>query len=126
MLNEYPRGHKPSRSLMSRSKIMAFAHLAGAGGRKHELVKHSSDVASLARRFAERARVGDAGFAAMAEWAGWLHDLGKYRDEFQDYLHGRRTRSLETQHSVFGAARAAVMNLPSAVALAILGHHAGI
>ena len=68
----------------------------------------------------------DSDFAALAEWAGWLHDLGKYRDEFQDYLLGRRQGGLETRHAVFGAAQSRRLNIPWAVAFSILGHHAGL
>src|SRR3954469_18370150 len=105
---------------------MALAHSAGADGRGHELLDHLRDVAALSRSFAGRMRPEDAEFAAMAEWAGWLHDLGKYREVFQAYLLGRRLGGKETQHAVFGAAHAASRGLPSAVALAILGHHVGL
>jgi CRISPR-associated endonuclease/helicase Cas3 len=105
---------------------MSLAHTGGPGGRGHDLVDHLRDVASRARRFAERARSDYLDFAAMAEWAGWLHDLGKYRAEFQLYLQGRRPGGTDTQHAVFGAARAAKVGLPCAVAMTILGHHAGL
>ena len=103
----------------------ALAHTGGAGGEDHDLVDHLRDVAVRARGFAEGAKAGDSDFAALAEWAGWLHDLGKYRDEFQDYLLGRREGGYETQHAVFGAAWS-WEELPRAVALAINGHHAGL
>jgi HD superfamily phosphohydrolase YqeK len=61
---------------------MWLAHMGGPGGRGHDLVDHLRDVASRARRFAERAPPDHLDFAAMAEWAGWLHDLRKYREEF--------------------------------------------
>jgi HD superfamily phosphohydrolase YqeK len=57
----------------------ALAHTGGAAGHDHALVDHLRDVASRARRFAEAAKPRDSDFAALAEWAGWLHDLGKYR-----------------------------------------------
>lgn len=104
----------------------AMAHTGGVGGTGHELIAHLRDTAARTRRFASTARPTDADFAALAAWAGWLHDLGKYRPEFQDYLFGRRAGGPETQHAVFGAGCAASRNLPSAVALAILGHHAGL
>ena len=103
----------------------ALAHTGGAGGKDHDLVDHLRDVAVRARRFAEGAKPTDSDFAALAEWGGWLHDLGKYRDEFQDYLLGRREGGRETQHAVFGAAWS-WEELPRAVALAINGHHAGL
>ncbi len=104
----------------------AYAHTNGAGGRPHDLIEHLRDTASQAQAFATEARPSDPSFSALASWAGWLHDLGKYRPEFQDYLFGRRPGGLETQHAVFGAARALKAGLPSAVCLAILGHHAGL
>jgi len=104
----------------------ALAHTGGAGGEGHDLVDHLRDVAVRARRFAEGAKPGDSDFAALAEWAGWLHDFGKYRDEFQDYLLGRRQGGLETQHAVFGAAQSRRLNIPWAVAFSVLGHHAGL
>lgn len=104
----------------------ALAHTGGLEGRGHDLVDHLRDVAGRARKFAEGAKPDDPDFALMAAWAGWLHDLGKYRDEFQQYLVGRRQGGVETQHSVFGAARARSLNLPWAVVLAVLGHHAGL
>jgi CRISPR-associated endonuclease/helicase Cas3 len=104
----------------------ALAHTGGAGGKVHDLVDHLRDVADRARRFAEEARPDDPDFAALAEWAGWLHDLGKYREEFQQYLLGRRRGGFETQHAVFGAAQSLRLTLPWAVAFSILGHHAGL
>jgi CRISPR-associated endonuclease/helicase Cas3 len=104
----------------------ALAHTGGPGDRGHDLVKHLRDVAARSRTFAEEAKSNDSGFAAMAEWAGWLHDLGKYREEFQQYLLGRRPGGPETRHSVFGAAQSRRLNIPWAVAFSVLGHHAGL
>ncbi|MDX2081416.1 MAG: CRISPR-associated helicase Cas3' [Terrimicrobiaceae bacterium] len=88
------------------------------------LATHLRNVAELAAQFA--APMGEAA-AAEARLAGLLHDLGKYREEFQAYLRGERTSSVETQHAVFGAAWAAEesQQLPF-TALAIGGHHAGL
>ncbi len=104
----------------------ALAHTGGAAGAGHDLVDHLRDVATRARRFAELAKPGDSDFAALAEWTGWLHDLGKYRDEVQQYLLGQRPGGLDTQHAVFGAAQSRRLSIPWAVALSVLGHHAGI
>ena len=103
----------------------ALAHTGGPTGRGHDLATHLRDVASRARTFAEAAKPEDLEFATLAEWAGWLHDLGKYREEFQQYLLGKRLKGSETQHAVFGAAWS-WEELPKAVALAINGHHAGL
>jgi CRISPR-associated endonuclease/helicase Cas3 len=58
--------------------------------------------------------------------AGLLHDLGKYRKEFQEYLLGRRSRSQETNHSVYGSAAALHHFYDNASAFVIAGHHAGL
>jgi CRISPR-associated endonuclease/helicase Cas3 len=104
----------------------AHAHRDGACGSSHDLVEHLADVATLAARNAVRARAGDAQFARLASAAGWLHDLGKYRREFQEYLYGMRDGGRETQHAVFGAAGCLHRKVPLSAVLAILGHHAGL
>lgn len=84
-----------------------YAHTAqGPDGRPDKdrsrwqlLRDHLGNVARIARRFA-----APLGLADEAELAGLLHDLGKYRDEFQAYLRGERGRSVETQHAIYGAA----------------------
>ena len=104
----------------------AIAHIDGHDGKDHLLILHLHDVAIATQSFAKAIRPDDTMFADLAAWAGWLHDLGKYRDEFQEYLRGRRRKSEATQHAVFGAAWAMQSGLPKAVALIILAHHAGL
>jgi CRISPR-associated endonuclease Cas3-HD len=86
------------------------------------LSTHLRKVAELAGKFAE-----PLGVAQEAQLAGLLHDLGKFRDEFQAYLRGERGSSIETQHAIFGAAWAAedARSLLAAT-LAVAGHHAGL
>ena len=86
------------------------------------LAVHLRNVADLAEKFAT-----PLGMVAEARIAGLLHDLGKYRVEFQSYLRGERSSSVETQHAIFGAAWAADEShqIPC-TALAIAGHHAGL
>ncbi len=108
------------------SMSKAAAHIDGHCGEDHELIDHLRDVSALARVLADRIRPGDVAFAQMAEWAGWIHDLGKYRTEFQDYLRGRRSKGVETQHAVYGAIWAWGKDFPRAISLAVLGHHAGL
>ena len=87
------------------------------------LAVHLRNVAELAAKFA-----APFGASEEARLAGLLHDLGKYRDEFQSYLRGELSSSSETQHAIFGAAWAADENRPQLFAskLAIAGHHAGL
>lgn len=84
---------------------------------------HLAAVADLAHRRAQQ--TGVPGLADAAWAAGWLHDLGKYRESFQDYICGRDLRGRSKAHKEAGAARAAkVGSLP--LAFAILGHHHGM
>jgi CRISPR-associated endonuclease/helicase Cas3 len=62
----------------------------------------------------------------MAWVAGLLHDLGKYRHEFQEYLNKERSPSSETVHAIYGAAAVGHRFDDLASAFAIAGHHAGL
>ena len=64
--------------------------------RWHPLAKHLRNVGDRAREFAEPL------LADSAEQAGLLHDLGKYRVAFQEYLAGKRPGSVETHHAAYG------------------------
>jgi CRISPR-associated endonuclease/helicase Cas3 len=89
------------------------------------LKDHLDNVAHLAKAFGAPLGLGDE-----AEVAGSLHDLGKYRQEFQSYLRGKRPGGPETQHAIFGAAwaleHAAQDNKLLGAALSVAGHHAGL
>lgn len=83
---------------------------------------HLQGVARRAKIMAELSGVAD--LPEAAETAGWLHDAGKYRQAFQDFIRGLPPRGSK-QHKEAGAAWAAKAgDLP--VTLAILGHHHGI
>ena len=84
------------------------------------LSEHLRNVADKAREFVE-----PLGFADVAKLAGLLHDLGKYRHSFQEYLAGERPGSVETHHAVYGAALAFQRNMLGP-AFAIAGHHVGL
>jgi CRISPR-associated endonuclease/helicase Cas3 len=92
-------------------------------GKWQPLNVHLQNVANLAAKFA-------APFDASEEarLAGLLHDLGKYRDEFQSYVRGERSSSVETQHAIFGATWAGDKSREQLLAskLAIAGHHSGL
>ncbi|MCX6972244.1 MAG: CRISPR-associated helicase Cas3' [Verrucomicrobia bacterium] len=85
-----------------------------------QLLKHHlRNVSDLAAKFAD-----PFGASEDARVAGLLHDLGKYRNEFQEYLRNERGSSSETQHAIFGAAWAMSRGLPAT--LPVAGHHAGL
>ncbi|MDD5007195.1 MAG: CRISPR-associated helicase Cas3' [Syntrophorhabdaceae bacterium] len=105
--------------------------------KRQPLKSHLTNVAKKALQFAEEAlriRLSDSDevkqwkevFHNTAWRAGLLHDLGKYRKEFQEYLFGLRNRSQETNHSVYGSAAACHHFNDDASAFAIAGHHAGL
>lgn len=89
------------------------------------LREHLKNVAEKARDFAKEARPGDVEFAEAAYAAGLLHDLGKYRSEFQEMIRNQRQKSEATRHKQMGAQYAlgkGRRDLP----FAIMGHHGGI
>lgn len=102
------------------------AHTPNACGRWQPLEEHLLQVAEAARVFADPFGAGE-----VAQWAGLLHDLGKYSPEFQQYLRacqratlglGPRPRPGSAPHKQAGAALASDRVLP-ALGFVILGHH---
>jgi len=92
------------------------------------LEDHRDHVADLARSFAEAFNSG-----SLAYLAGWLHDKGKERDSFQNYIlreNGIPTNGQsggEHEHSFVGGLIAAQKPLHSlALANIIMGHHRGL
>ncbi|HUJ10886.1 MAG TPA: CRISPR-associated helicase Cas3' [Verrucomicrobiae bacterium] len=96
-----------------------FAH-TNDNGDWQPLDEHLRNVADLAAEFARPLGIEDE-----VHTAGLLHDLGKYRDEFQAYLRHERASGQDTQHAVYGAAWAGEHNL-TASAFSVAGHHAGL
>ncbi len=89
------------------------------------LAEHLRRVAESARFRMEDAAPLQPRWAELASAAGWLHDLGKYRTEFQQMIRGIRVQKEKTWHKQAGAAKAYdVKNAP--VAFAIAGHHGGL
>jgi CRISPR-associated helicase Cas3/CRISPR-associated endonuclease Cas3-HD len=95
------------------------------------LNEHLRNVAELARTLAREMSIGiasleEAGLEQAAYAAGWLHDLGKYRRGFQDYLNGLKSKGDPlTLHKQAGAKKAKDLKL-APVAFAVFGHHGGL
>src|SRR5882762_3741373 len=93
--------------------------LPACDGHWQPLATHLRNVADLAKQFAK-----PLGFAAEAELAGLLHDLGKYAERFQ-----ARLRNPAAIHGVNHWAAGAVSGIENklwSVAFAVDGHHTGI
>lgn len=103
-----------------------FAHSAigGMDGWQH-LADHLRGVADRARRYAEDACPHSKAPARAAAAAGLLHDLGKYRPGFQNYIRDLPTPRDDRLHKEAGAAKAAALKL-APVAFAVFGHHGGM
>ena len=103
----------------------------------HPLQKHLQKVAQLAKRFA--GRYG----SLFAEYAGLLHDLGKFQEAFQKYIRNasgfekenahledvESTKLRKIPHSTAGAKYAVERLNPffgHLLAYLIAGHHAGL
>ena len=97
-----------------------IAHGPNDKGEFHTLKDHLDGTARKAASFAK-----PFGGESEARAAGLLHDLGKFRQEFQQYIRGERKADAETHHAIYGAAYALTREwLPAA--LAIHGHHTGL
>ena len=95
------------------------------GDKWQPLSVHLRQVAVLAEQYASRITTADSSFARSAWLAGLLHDLGKYRLEFQQMLRGIPVQKEKTFHKQAGAAKASELgNFP--VAFAVAGHHGGL
>ena len=101
-----------------------LSHLKNDSDKVHNLDDHLRCVGELAEKFICEA---NAELAEQARWAGLLHDLGKYRNEFQEYMksEGKIKSSSENHHAVYGAALAFKKRWIS-LAFAIAAHHAGL
>jgi CRISPR-associated endonuclease/helicase Cas3 len=86
---------------------------------------HLEQVAKLARQLAQEACPNDNALAESAFAAGLLHDLGKYRPEFQLMIRKIPVQKERTYHKQAGAAMAHAGRQPPIV-FAIVGHHGGI
>ncbi len=107
--------------------VLFFAHSGDKSDHSdwQMLAEHLQRVAELSRFCMADAVPSLPKLAELANAAGWLHDLGKYRPEFQQMIRGIRVQKEKTWHKQAGAAKAFdVKNAP--VAFAIAGHHGGL
>src|SRR5262245_34629661 len=73
---------------------------------------HLAAVARGAQERAEAAVTGNKPLSSAARAAGLLHDLGKYRPQFQEYLAGLLAKGdPSTWHKQAGAAKACALGL---------------
>ena len=103
-----------------------YAHTGPAPSDWQRLRVHLAGVATLAKCRARDA-VGDreGWLVEAAHAAGLLHDLGKYRMEFQKYLEGKSVPAESRYHKETGAAKAVEAKLWP-LAFVIAGHHGGL
>ena len=109
-----------------------YAHTPPKGGGDwHKLIPHSTGVADQAYAFC-----GDTLIADLAYWAGLLHDLGKFRKEFQNYLRACHLgqKPQKSPHAIWGATfyywlfwtQQQHPERWKDLSLIIAGHHAGL
>lgn len=101
---------------------MYLAHTQNINGEVHILKDH---LIKTGEQAAESAEESNPELKEDADWAGKLHDIGKYRDFFQEYLIGKRPGGEDTHHAVYGAGLALERGWVH-LAFAIAGHHAGL
>ncbi len=88
------------------------------------LSTHLTNVGRISSSYI-RSAIGDEALGNGCYVAGLLHDLGKYRPEFQQMLLGLNPPRSRTYHKQAGAAKASMLsNIPASFAIA--GHHGGI
>lgn len=109
-----------------------YAHTHGQDVRDWETIwTHLEAVANQASAFGAAFGASD-----VCETAGWWHDIGKYSDEFQNYLRDssgieRLNAHIESSgrvdHSTYGAQLAASKSaIGRLLAFCIAGHHGGM
>ena len=96
-----------------------YAHSENSDNKKHKLSKHLHRTANFAESFVCREE-----YKEIFKITGLLHDLGKYRPEFQNYLENGVQRG-SIHHASWGAGYARLCRVIEA-SFAIDGHHKGL
>ncbi|GKV56198.1 CRISPR-associated helicase/endonuclease Cas3 [Sporosarcina sp. NCCP-2222] len=113
---------------------MLIAHIRNADHVEQSVQQHLEEVACLARQYGSPANVG-----ALAELAGFLHDMGKFTQHFSVYLKNavleQKVATDRIDHSTAGAKylfdkyynQDPLLNLVvETVGMAVLSHHSGM
>jgi CRISPR-associated endonuclease/helicase Cas3 len=108
-----------------------YAHSSAKGSPPPDgwqlLSEHLRNVAEGARAMAQEMRLEGTDVGQPLYAAGLLHDLGKYRPGFQQYLRNLLSKGDPlTFHKQAGAARAWFHLKHYPIALAVMGHHGGL
>ncbi|MCK8823997.1 CRISPR-associated helicase Cas3' [Fuchsiella alkaliacetigena] len=97
---------------------MAYiAHSENNQGEFHLLKDHLHKTAKMVEKFTSKWNAGDLGYAL-----GLIHDIGKYSDDFQDYLLNDDKKSAE--HKYLGTM--IVFNHFQLLSFIVAGHHGGL
>ena len=113
---------------LTSEEILHYAHSTATsnGSDWQPLRDHLLQTAQRAKMLGSK-----FGAAKAAALAGWLHDLGKYSEAYQDYIAGRGPGGVD--HSTAGAQQVLQLGLKARdrgmaelIAYAIAGHHAGL
>ncbi len=96
-----------------------LAHINGVDVLPHYLYTHLECVSEIISTNSLSVELVE-----IFRFAGKYHDLGKYQDEFQNYLTNGGVRG-SVRHAIWGAFHAKKENCIAAI-FAIAGHHAGL
>lgn len=97
-----------------------YAHSENKRGEWHILADHLRSTAKIAESFGRNSIERE-----IFRYCGMIHDLGKYQNEFQDYLkYGGKRGSVP--HAAFGAGFGYRQTKLDSIAFAVLGHHKGL
>lgn len=101
-----------------------YAHTPGKDGTWHDLEEHLKSVAELAANFAAKFNAMELG-----KLVGLLHDLGKFNNQFQQYLQNCHQNPAQKHrgpdHSSVGAILAA-QRYWDGLSFLLAGHHGGL
>jgi CRISPR-associated endonuclease/helicase Cas3 len=100
---------------------LLYAHTPNDAGNWHLLHEHLESTAKLAGRFGQPFGAGD-----ICRWLGWVHDAGKASPAFQMYIKACSEGRSSPPAPHAGPGARAGYDVLKAMALSVLGHHAGL